>query len=258
MQRTKTVWAKGFTIVEVMIVLAVTGLMFLIAVNATQGLLAKNSFNSGVNDLASTIQNTIEQVSDGQYSDVPIKCESGPPVNASTLEGTNPQGTNQDCVFLGKLIHFYGNPANNYEILPLVDSEAASDYSMTTNVGGLTTNSEVPDDLTISQISYIESGPDASSVTNFPMNIAFVQSQGNSNGQGAQTVNLAFNDYPPANNAAFGNNANAVTHGLTLLSSASICVTDGQRYAKIDLGTDNSTNETNPLTVNVQRGLNSC
>lgn len=128
----------GYTIVEVMIVLAVSGVMFLIAANFISGKQAKTAWNLGVNTLAADVQSKIDSVSDGQYTDVPTACtvtydkKSEPPIPlAAQLDNRtvildsslNVQGTNASCVFMGYMFHFTkgvspaampGESTNNY------------------------------------------------------------------------------------------------------------------------------------------------
>jgi prepilin-type N-terminal cleavage/methylation domain-containing protein len=94
----------GYTIIEVMIVLAVSGVMFLIAATFINGKVERTSFNQGVGEMASRIQGIIDQVTNGQYSDVSVGCTFN---NGITTigSGSGAQGTNANCVFLGKLIH---------------------------------------------------------------------------------------------------------------------------------------------------------
>lgn len=112
----------GYTIVEVMIVLSISGIMFLIAANFISGKQEATAFPQGVNQLAAKIQNTIEQVSDGQYSDVDLTCNftyASPPqpptdsaitnlgLNKTTDSSTDDlQGTISPCIFLGKVLQF--------------------------------------------------------------------------------------------------------------------------------------------------------
>ncbi|HSW85615.1 MAG TPA: prepilin-type N-terminal cleavage/methylation domain-containing protein [Candidatus Saccharimonadales bacterium] len=113
----------GYTIIEVMIVLAISGVMFLIASTFINGKQEKASFAQGVNEMASTIQNVLEQVTDGQYSDIPVNCDYYAPgigtdtVHQSGASIAHPnQGMNTNCVFLGKMFDFtlgsamYGGP----------------------------------------------------------------------------------------------------------------------------------------------------
>ncbi len=64
----------GYTIVEVLVVLAVSSFMFVIAANFINGRQERASFASGSNDLASALRNVLNQVADGHYSDVPMTC----------------------------------------------------------------------------------------------------------------------------------------------------------------------------------------
>ena len=60
----------GYTIIEVMIVLAVSGVMFIIAASFISGKQESTAFTEGANEFASQLQQTIAEVADGQYSDV--------------------------------------------------------------------------------------------------------------------------------------------------------------------------------------------
>ncbi|HEX4774335.1 MAG TPA: prepilin-type N-terminal cleavage/methylation domain-containing protein [Candidatus Saccharimonadales bacterium] len=118
----------GYTIVEVMIVLAISGVMFLIAAQFIQGKQEKTSFTVGVNEMASQIQDVIEQVTNGQYSDIPLKC-AGTTTNSVGAQVTFPpgagtaQGINSSCVFLGKMFRFDVSKDNTqYEIFSLAAS----------------------------------------------------------------------------------------------------------------------------------------
>ncbi|HVA10791.1 MAG TPA: prepilin-type N-terminal cleavage/methylation domain-containing protein [Candidatus Dormibacteraeota bacterium] len=117
----------GYTIIEVMIVLAVSGVMFLIAANFISGKQESTSFPQGVNELASNLQNTIAQVNNGQYSDISFSCTfaygaSQVSINANGQQTTtnsisgDTQGTNPTCIFLGKVVHFAENDGHAGDI----------------------------------------------------------------------------------------------------------------------------------------------
>jgi prepilin-type N-terminal cleavage/methylation domain-containing protein len=127
----------GYTIIEVMIVLAVSGVMFLIAATFINGKQERASFQTGVNEMASQIQDTINQVTDGQYSDIPLNCQGltaggvGAAANAGqqvtfpsiALLGNPEQGGNSGCVFAGKIFHFsLNNDPSSYEIFSMAAS----------------------------------------------------------------------------------------------------------------------------------------
>lgn len=110
--------SAGYTIVEVMIVLAVSGLMFVTAANFINGKQQKSAFNSGVNEMASRVQDVIGQVNDGQYSDVAFGCDVIS--NSVVISGTRSQGKNSQCIFLGKYIYFFQNDdQTKYQVISL-------------------------------------------------------------------------------------------------------------------------------------------
>lgn len=97
---------RGFTIVEVMIVLAVTGALFISAAIMISGRTGKTQFQQSINQITDKIRGTINEVSVGYYANMGnFQCVS----DGSTLTlkaGTNQQGSNSGCVFLGKAMQF--------------------------------------------------------------------------------------------------------------------------------------------------------
>jgi type II secretory pathway pseudopilin PulG len=98
--------AAGFTIVETLIVLAVTGGLFVAIAATLAGRQNAAEFTHAIQSTQSQIQQTIDQVSAGFYPNQNnFTCASvGGSLQISI--GSNTQGTNQDCVFLGKVIQF--------------------------------------------------------------------------------------------------------------------------------------------------------
>ena len=241
----------GYTIVEVMIVLAVTGFMFLIAAVFINGKEARTSFTEGTHETASDIQNIIEQVSDGKYSDIRIYCSaSGGTLNTNS----SPPGT-ADCTFLGKFIHFpvVGNSSStNYEVFTLAGARQISggpppslsaDLITAITNPELTVQSATPQNLEVKDISV--------NGVSGAYGIGFVQSLGNAISgtyvSGAQTVMMV--NAPGLNAGDTSETAAAATlNNLQPITSASICITDGSRYAQIVLGSSNG----NPLSAQVE------
>lgn len=247
-------WSPGYTIIEVMIVLAVSGLMFVIAANFVNGKQAKTAFSEGVNEMASRIQDVIEQVTDGQYSDVPINCQyasgttSFPPFSPPPTGPT--QGINPTCVFLGKVIHLAENSATSpdYEILsiaggrvdssvsgnPLADSDPKS---IKINSIPLTTQQTIPQNLSVTHV-YVNGVLGSYA-------FGFLQSPGSFDNSGflqngAQTiglysisgVNAGFDTPSTVTQIDLGHATN-----ITAVNSIDVCLTDnGGRYASITLG----------------------
>lgn len=103
---------SGFTIIETMIVLAVTGFMLLAALYLVLGQQNKVEFSQSIREAESAIQQVINEVGTGFYPNPGnLKCTA----NAGGLElsnGSSAQGTNSDCIFLGKALQF-GNPSTD-------------------------------------------------------------------------------------------------------------------------------------------------
>ena len=97
---------KGFTVIEVLIVLAVTGLLFVSAAILIAGRQGRTQFDQAIRDVQSQIQQVINEVTIGYYPNNGLfSCTAGAsgPVFTSSAAG---QGTNEGCVFLGKVIQF--------------------------------------------------------------------------------------------------------------------------------------------------------
>ncbi|HSW85616.1 MAG TPA: type II secretion system protein [Candidatus Saccharimonadales bacterium] len=166
--------ACGYTIIEVMIVLAISGVMFLIASTFINGKQEKASFTQGVQDMASNIQNVIEQVQDGQYSDIPVNCKYNPyttlfPTNTTHQTGvSNGQGTNTKCVFLGKLLDFghdssVPTPVFTYKIYTLVggrlDANGNPLIHLNANYPNKSGNIENADPRSVDTLTQIHNNP---------------------------------------------------------------------------------------------------
>ncbi len=97
--------AKGFTIVETLIVLAVTGALFISAMALIGGQQAKTEFSQSVRELDSKIRDLANDVTTGNYS-IPAKYSCA--VSGGTLtilpSATDTLGNNKDCLFIGKVL----------------------------------------------------------------------------------------------------------------------------------------------------------
>lgn len=108
--------SKGYTVLEVIIFLAVSGFMFLIAASFISGKQASAEFRQGVTDLNTQLNAIINDVGNGYYpSNNDFSCSAGlngPPVINTSQASAKNQGENKGCVFLGKVVQF-GTAANN-------------------------------------------------------------------------------------------------------------------------------------------------
>jgi prepilin-type N-terminal cleavage/methylation domain-containing protein len=247
---------RGYTIVEVLIVLAVSGVMFVIAANFINGKQQKTAFSQAVNEMASRVQDTIEQVTDGQYSDIPFGCALGTPLQISASQ-TQSQGTNPSCVFIGKLFQFKnGGDPSSYEVFSLAAARSSTslgpDVTPVRSADGavdLTTQQTIPQHLQVTGSRVTIN----SSIHTY--GFGFTQSQGTAGpqagtyGNGAQTVNLI---YAPSLVSATneGGAITAITGNVALAKNASFCLTDGTYYAQINIGGSDA--NSNQLGVHVK------
>src|SRR5665213_1330579 len=260
----------GYTIVEVMIVLAVSGAMFLVAANFISGKQERTAFTQGVNEMASRIQDVIEQVSDGQYSDIQLNCAfSG---GSTTFpSGSNTQGTNTNCVFLGKLVSLAYPTTHDYQIVSMAGGRVTAPTTATVvslsnvdpaAIASLTTAPQnIPQQLDVKGMKFVTTtGLSISEPTTAPptspalgsYNLGVVQGLGSGDGSGsfrsgAQTLSLVYSSLTPAGlNTAASSSSNSL--GLATIQSATFCVTDGTQQARIVVGTKDAV-----LSVSVQR-----
>jgi type II secretory pathway pseudopilin PulG len=255
----------GYTIVEVMIVLAVSGFMFIVAANFINGKQQKTAFTQGSNETGSKLQQSVDDVTDGHYSDVPLQCTISGSVLSANTSGVGTQGETPSCVFLGKLIRFYspsGGQKDHYGIYSVAAARSITSFpnNLVGAISGLTTQSIIPQNLYVQDMTVVDAS--GGSHTNV-FNIGFLQSVGNVNGAGVyltgaqQPVQLAFADTNSGNES--------VIAGMTIkpAKSATVCLTDGRYYAHLLIGgtagSDFSSSNNNQLNISVQQlGTTSC
>ncbi len=250
----------GYTIIELMIVLAISGLMFLIAANFISGKEESSSFTEGTNEFVTDMQSVINQVNDGQYSDISINCVSG--VGGTlTFPSGGSQGTNPDCVFLGKFLYFtQGTNADNYMTFSLAGNRLDSvsggpattlaEINPTPIVGAtdLTTQANIPQALDVKSMHVTVSG-----TTYTAYGLGFIQSAGTLDPitgdleNGAQTVSLVYSPNLNAANLTKAQAVNDITGNVAFADSAVMCLTDGGKTAELTFG-DNTSNA-NQLSV---------
>jgi type II secretory pathway pseudopilin PulG len=130
----------GFTIIEIMIVLAVTSALFVAIAATLNGRENEAEFVHAVQDAQAKIQQVIDQVSAGYYSNNNnFKCTaSGGRISINSASGSNTQGSNFGCVLLGKVIQFqvYNSDPNQpeqYQIYTIAGSQSATSGTVGTN-----------------------------------------------------------------------------------------------------------------------------
>ena len=143
---------SGFTIIEVMIVLGVSGVLFLAAALMISGRQNQTGFATSIQDFETEIQQVANDVANGYYPNFSnFSCsQTTPPSGQPILRypGSKTQGTNgglstytdtlQGCAFLGKAIQFAVNTANSplIDVYPVVGNLAGSDGQPTQGLTG--------------------------------------------------------------------------------------------------------------------------
>lgn len=126
---------QGYTIVEVMIFLAVSGLMFVIAAGFVSGKQVNAEFKQGLNAMNTQITQITNDVGNGYYPSLSnFSCVASPAGGTPPQFGTATsvsQGGNKGCVFMGKVIQFAPQGTNNlgYNIYTLAGRQYKLDAS---------------------------------------------------------------------------------------------------------------------------------
>ena len=165
--------SAGFTIVETLIVLAVTGLLFIMVMVTLNGQQGRAQFQQSVRDLQTKVQQIINEVSSGYFpSNGDFSCLKGadplnPGYSAPIITATaSAQGTNQACMFMGKLIQFsVTNPPttpeeyDTYTLAGLRDNVSSFDEARVIAVDPLMTKKDILNyGLTVTWVKYIQGG----------------------------------------------------------------------------------------------------
>jgi len=119
--------APGFTIVEVMIVLAVTGALFVATAILINGKSNQAGFNEAIQQVQSQVEQIMNEVSSGYFpNNGNFQCTSpnGGPLNL-TSAFSETQGSNAGCIFAGKMLQFQvqGTSPEQYAIFTIASAQ---------------------------------------------------------------------------------------------------------------------------------------
>ncbi len=94
----------GYTVVEVMLFLTISGVIFAGAAFVFNGQQSRTSFEQGMRDLNSQLQKYVDEISTSVFlGGNNFTCATSVSTGRPTLTaGGNGQGSNQDCIFLGR------------------------------------------------------------------------------------------------------------------------------------------------------------
>lgn len=116
-----------------MIFLAVSGMMFVIAANFINGKQQKAEFRQGMNGINAQIQQIANDVVNGYYpSNDNVSCTLAPTGEPVIGSSTQERGTNNDCVFLGKIIQFKaGGEPTTYKVTTVAGRQSILNQTAT-------------------------------------------------------------------------------------------------------------------------------
>lgn len=111
-QKSPQLSSRGYTIVEVMIFMAVTGALFAMIAVTFSGRQAEAEFSTATREMESRLQDVINDVSTGYYlNNGGFTCRNSGGAPAFTGI-TTAQGKNDDCIFIGRVAQFDLNTGN--------------------------------------------------------------------------------------------------------------------------------------------------
>lgn len=132
----------GFTIVETMIFLAISALMFILAIGAMSGKQQQTEFNTSVGTLKSELNLVLSNVSNGNYIDQVggqyIVCNATVSGTVSiSLSLSPPTSVNNGCTVIGEVIEFSSNSSGQiYYVVPVF----GCNYAKCNSANGSSTN----------------------------------------------------------------------------------------------------------------------
>lgn len=117
---------SGYTIVEVLVFLSVSGFLLLSALTIMSGRQAQIQYRQGVTDIDDTITAVINDVSSGFFPSLDFNCTLNTFTDRLdiTAPSTEAQGSRQDCVFLGKAISLENTSTDRLVISTLAGRRA--------------------------------------------------------------------------------------------------------------------------------------
>lgn len=116
-----TTGQAGYTIIETMIFLIVSGVLVLSAIGLFSGRIQRTQFTQSVQALDARLKSIANEAATGTYPDSPaFNCTatsdgSGPSITASS----DTQGTRSGCIFVGKVVNLQVNNVYSYTTVGL-------------------------------------------------------------------------------------------------------------------------------------------
>lgn len=117
----------GYTVIEVMVVLAVGMATFFAAASLLTGRQGKTEFSQAMHDIQTRVQSIINDVRVSSFPDASnYTCEVGGSGRPNLSGGSSGAGTNTECIFLGKALHLIPSAdPDRMDVYPVLGSRLA-------------------------------------------------------------------------------------------------------------------------------------
>ena len=262
--------AQGFTIVETLIVLAVTSTLFLAAALLVNGKQSKTNFQVGIRTIQQRFQQIINETVSGYYPDngnFSCRALGGPPLSIGSASPSG-QGTNQDCIFVGKTLVVGGV---SYSVYPLAGRRDINGHDVQTPkeayITAIAKSTANPSAPTVPSIeipngfTYAKGRAANSAVwTTGPFATAFISSLGNflNNGtdtSGSQQMNVAtYSAWDPSKSDADNINIEATKPSPYPLATSGVqyCFNSGTTNQSVIVAISSGLN----VTTSIKNGAN--
>lgn len=280
----------GYTIVEVMIFLAISGILLITGLLAFNGRQQRVRFTQGVREVEAQIKTVINETASGFYPGRgELQCSSangsGPLLSTAPTGTTVEQGTNAGCIFLGRVIEF--SSGENYYAYTVVGQRVGQNGQDVTSLGStsnqarqkavvpasgqasspdITATYKIPGGLEVNKV--LTSSASAPTVAGFSFITSFANYSGNDLVSGTSNLNLYVlagtslqaSDQDPAvrNNAMAAHVQNNLASDPVNPGPTIVCLQEsgGGRRAAIIIGGVGNITSTEVLIDGVPAGCN--
>lgn len=248
----------GYTVIEVMLFMAISGFMFIIAATAISGKHAQAQFKQGVQSTNEVVRQIANDVANGYYpSNSDFSCSGGSNITTVTSTG---QGQNKGCIFMGKVLKFNFDADNTYDIYSLSGRQFKGSNSAIAD--GVPTNLNDASPAIVDRLTEsgkrIEWGLTVTKVINknsgnAPLDgIAFIKSFGSYGSSGLDSGNQDVIAIPiprnTSNPAAYVKNADSLLAGFSQVA-VNICFDDDGRQGAVVIGGSNGQRLTTEVKI---------
>lgn len=126
--------AQGYTIIETMLFLVITGVLLASAMLIFSGRQRRTQFTQGVREIDSQIRGVMNEAASGYYPNKGnISCSSSGGSGPNPVVAAADQGENEGCIVLGRVLQF--NQGENYTAYTVIGQQTGADGRTVTTLG---------------------------------------------------------------------------------------------------------------------------